>query len=147
MQLHVLNGQQVSTGDLLYETLEGSFAPGSDRINVISADEAGVIASVNTGKGKTVTADEVVIELYPDTGMRIAVSVPEEDLCRIEPGMTVQYLLPGQEDGVEPLTGTIEKISLLPDADPAYGTTYTAFVIPETVEHLRYGLTVTVLIP
>lgn len=147
VRLHVQNGQQVNAGDLLYETLEGTFAPGSDSINVVSADVAGVIAAVNTGKGKTVAADEAVVEFYPDEGMRIIVSFPEDDLSRIEPGMTVQYLLPGQEDSAEPLTGTVEKISLLPDEDTTYGTTYMVSVIPESVEHLRYGLTVTVLIP
>ena len=147
VKLHVQNGQQVSAGDLLYETLEGTFAPGSDSINVVSADVAGVIAAINTGKGKTVAADEAVIEFYPDEGMRIIVSFPEDDLSRIEPGMTVQYLLPGQEDNAEPLTGTVEKISLLPDADSTYGTTYTVYIIPGTAEPLRYGMTLTVLIP
>ena len=147
VRLHVQSGQQVSAGDLLYETLEGSFAPGSDSINVVSADVAGVIAAVNTGKGKTVAADEAVVDLYPDAGMRIIVSVPEGDLSHVEPGMTVQYMLPGQEDNAEPLTSTVEKISLLPDEDTTYGTTYTVSIIPESVEHLRYGLTVTVLIP
>lgn len=147
VKLHVQNGQQVRTGELLFETLEGTFPPGTDRINVVSSVEAGVVAAVNTGKGKTVAADEAVIEFYPDEGMRIIVSVPEDDLSRIESGMSVQYLLPGQEGSAEPLTGTVEKISLLPDEDTTYGTTYTVSVIPESVEHLRYGLTVTVLIP
>ena len=147
VRLHVQSGQQVSAGDLLYETLEGTFAPGSDSINVVSADGAGVIAAVNTGKGKTVAADEAVIEFYPDEGMRIIVSFPEDDLSRVEPGMTVQYLLPGQEDNAEPLNGTVEKVSLLPDEDTTYGTTYTVSIIPETVEFLRYGMAVTVLIP
>ncbi len=147
VRLHVQSGQQVSAGDLLYETLEGSFAPGTADINMVFAGQAGVIAAVTTGKGQTVAAEAAVVELYPDAGMRIIVSVPEGDLSRVEPGMTVQYLLPGQEDGAEPLTGTVEKISLLSDADATYGTTYTVSVIPESVEHLRYGLTVTVLIP
>ena len=145
--VHVQNGQQVRAGDLLFETLEGTFAPSTADINMVFADQAGVIASVATSKGKIVTADEAVIELYPDAGMRIIAPVPEDDLSRIEPGMTVQYLLPGQEDSSEPLTGTVEKVSLLPDEDTTYGTTYTVSVIPETVGHLRYGLTVTVLIP
>ncbi len=147
VNVHVQSGQQVSAGDLLYETLEGSFAPGSDSINVVSADQAGVIAAVNTGKGKTVAADEAVVDIYPDAGMRIIVSVPEDDLSRIESGMSVQYLLPGQEGSAEPLTGTVEKISLLPDEDTTYGTTYTVYIIPETAEPLRYGMTLTVLIP
>lgn len=147
VRLHVQSGQQVSAGDLLYETLEGSFAPGTINMNMVFAEQAGVIAAVATGKGQTVTADAEVAELYPDAGMRIIVSVPEGDLSRVEPGMTVQYLLPGQEDSAEPLTGTVEKVSLLPDEDTTYGTTYTVSVIPESVGHLRYGLTVTVLIP
>ena len=147
VQLHVQNGQQVSAGDLLYETLEGNFVPGTAHMNVIANDQPGVIAAVNTGKGKTVAADEAVIELYPDAGMRIAVSVPENDLPRLKPGMSVQYLLPGEDDSADPLTGTVEKISLLPDADSTYGTTYTVYIIPETAEPLRYGMTLTVLIP
>ncbi len=147
VNMHVQSGQQVSTGDLLFETIEGSFVPGTAQMNVIANDQSGVIAAVNTGKGKTVAADEAVIEFYPDAGMRIIVSVPEGDLSRVEPGMTVQYMLPGQEDSAELRTGTVEKVSLLPDEDTTYGTTYTVSVIPETVEHLRYGLTVTVLIP
>ncbi len=147
VNMHVQSGQQVSTGDLLFETIEGSFVPGTAQMNVIANDQSGAIAAVNTGKGKTVAADEAVIEFYPDAGMRIIVSVPEGDLSRVEPGMTVQYMLPGQEDSAELRTGTVEKVSLLPDEDTTYGTTYTVSVIPETVEHLRYGLTVTVLIP
>lgn len=147
VNLHVENGQQVSAGDLLYETLEGSFPPGTTDINVIFAEQAGVVATVTTGKGKQVAVDEAVIELYPDAGMRIVVSVPEGDLSRIDPGMTVQYLLPGEEDSADPLTGTVEKISLLPDDAATYGTTYTVSIIPESVAPLRYGMTLTVLIP
>lgn len=147
VRLHVQSGQQVSTGDLLYETLEGSFAPGTVNMNMVFADQSGVIASVATGKGQTVAADAAVIEIYPDEAMRIIVSVPEGDLSRIEPGMTVQYLLAKQEDNAELLTGMVEKVSLLPDADTTYGTSYTVSVIPETIESLRYGMTVTVLIP
>lgn len=147
VRLHVQSGQQVSAGDLLYETLEGSFPPGTINMNMVFADQAGVIAAFAPQRGQMVTADAMVAELYPDAGMRIIIPVPEGDLSRIDPGMTVQYLLPGQEDGAEPLTGTVEKISLLPDADVTYGTTYTVSVIPESVGHLRYGLTVTVLIP
>ncbi len=147
VSLRVQSGQQVSAGDVLYETLEGNFAPGSVYINQVSADQAGVISTVSTGKGKTVVADEAVIELYPDAGMRIIASVSEDNLSRIEPGMTVQYLLPEEEDRSEALSGTVEKISLVPDADTTYGTTYTVSIIPETVDLLCYGLTVTVLIP
>lgn len=147
VNVHVQNGQQVSAGDLLFETMEGNFVPGTAHMNVIANDQPGVIAAVNTGKGKTVAADEAVIELYPDAGMRIAVSVPENDLPRLKPGLSVQYLLPGEDDSADPLTGTVEKISLLPDADSTYGTTYTVYIIPETAEPLRYGMTLTVLIP
>lgn len=147
VKLHVQSGQQVSAGDLLYETLEGTFAPGSASINVVAAEQAGVIAAVNTGKGKTVAADEAVIEFYPDEGMRVTASVHEDDLARIEPGMTVQFLLPGEEDNVEPLTGTVEKLSLLADEDTTYGTTYTVSIIPEKVDGLRYGMTMTVVVP
>ncbi len=146
VKLHVQNGQQVSMGDLLFETLEGNFVPGSANLNLVTAAQAGVIASLNTNYGKMVAADEAVIDLYPDAGMRIHASVHEDELVRIQPGMTVRYLLPGDEDGSKPFSGTIEKISLLPDEEAVYGTTYTISIIPEAVDQLRYGLTVTVLV-
>lgn len=144
---HVQNGQQVSAGDLLYETLEGTFIPGTIAMDRITADQAGVITSVNTGTGKTVAADEALLAFYPDEAMRIAVPVPEGDLSRITLGMTVQYLPADAENSAEPLTGTIEKISLLADEATDYGTNFTVYMIPETPCQLRYGMTVTVLIP
>lgn len=147
VRMHVKSGQEVSAGDLLFETLEGDFAPGTLNQNQMQAAQAGVIASISTNKGGSVAAGDAVIEFYPDAGLRIAVSVPEDDLLRVQTGMTVQLLLPGDEDGAHPMNGTVEKISLLPDADAAYGTTYTVHIIPETVAALRYGMTVTVLIP
>ena len=114
-------------------------------MNVIANDQSGVIAAVNTGKGKTVAADEAVIEIYPDDAMRINVSVPEDDLSRVKPGTTVQCFL--GDDDTDPFTGIIEKISLLPNEDTAYGTNYTVSIIPESVDPLRYGLTILVLIP
>lgn len=52
VKLHVQSGQQVSAGVLLYETLEGSFAPGTADINTFFSDQAGVNVAVTTGKGK-----------------------------------------------------------------------------------------------
>ena len=145
VNVHVQNGQQVNAGDLLFETIEGNFVPGTAHMNVIANDQSGVIAAVNTGKGKTVAADEAVIEIYPDDAMRINVSVPEDDLSRVKPGTTVQCFL--GDDDTDPFTGIIEKISLLPNEDTAYGTNYTVSIIPESVDPLRYGLTILVLIP
>lgn len=147
VKMHVKSGQEVSAGDLLYETLEGDFAPGTLNLNQMTADQPGVIASVSTNKGGSVAAGDAVIEFYPDAGLRIAVSVPEGDLSRIQTGMTVQLLLPGDEDSADPMNGTVEKISLVPDADAVYGATYTVYIIPGTLAALRYGMTVTVLIP
>lgn len=143
--LHVQSGQQVSAGDLLYETLEGTFEPGED-VGVVAADQAGVIASVSTGAGKTVEAGAEMIGFYPDAAMRIAVSVPEDELLRVAPGVTVQCLPAGAQEA-EPMEGTVEKISLMPDEDTTYGTTYTVYITPENIDSLRYGMTVTVLIP
>ena len=144
---HVKSGDSVCEGDLLYEKLEGSFAPGAMNLNQITTDEAGVIASVATSKGKTVITDDEIIELYPDAGMRITVSVPESDLSRIEPGMQVQYTLSSDSDSTKAFVGTVEKISRLPDADTAYGTTYTVYIIPQSADALHYGMTTTVIIP
>ena len=147
VQLHVQSGQQVSAGDLLYETLEGSFAPGTAAINTVFAEAPGVIASVNVNRGRTVAADEALLDFYPDAGMRIVAPVPEGELSRLAPGMTVQFMLPDGGETEQWLVGQVEKISLLAEESEAYGATYDVYIIPEAVDHLRYGMTVSILIP
>lgn len=144
---HVSSGDSITEGDLLYEKLEGTFAPGTTNLNQLVSGHSGVIVSVAASKGKTVAAGDEVIELYPDSAMRITICVPESDLARVVPGLVVQYMPASESDNAEPFTGTVEKISRLPDADTTYGTTYTVYITPENVSELHYGMTMTVMIP
>lgn len=140
--LHVTNGQSVQAGDCLFETLEGDFTPGDPDMALLSAPASGVIAAIYTNSGSMATAQTALIDFYPDDGLRIFCSIPEEDTLRIHAGDSVSLLLPGEE--VASLFGHVEKISLLPDNTAAYGTTYTVSIIPDTMANLRYGMQVTV---
>lgn len=140
--LYVTNGQNVQAGDCLFETLEGDFTPGDPDMALLSAPASGVIAAIYTNSGSMATAQTALIDFYPDDGLRIFCSIPEEDTLRIHAGDSVSLLLPGEE--VASLFGHVEKISLLPDNTAAYGTTYTVSIIPDTMANLRYGMQVTV---
>lgn len=143
---HVEDGQQVRTGDLLFETLEGDFAPGETDQDVITAPQAGVIAAVNTNAGRTVAAQDALLDFYPDDGLRVVASAPQADLADIVPGMTVQILLDAG-DAEQILEGTVEKISLLAQEESEYESTYAVYVLPQDPQALRFGMSVTVRLP
>ena len=144
---HVENGQQVSKGDLLYESMEGSFDLTAENLDQIIAPQSGVIATVSTGKGKVASADEELFIFYPDSGLRIQASVMESELQQVNVGDKVQIILPTHTGSDQPLTGTVEKISLT--AEEATETTceasYAVYIITDAVDALRYGMNVTVL--
>lgn len=140
--LHVTSGQSVKAGDCLFETLEGDFTPGDTDMAHLRAPTSGVIAAIYANSGSMATAQESLIDFYPDDGLRIFCSVPEEDTLRIHAGDSVSLLLPGEE--AASLSGHVEKVSLLPDDTTTYGTTYTVSIIPDTLTDLRYGMQVTV---
>lgn len=140
--LHVSNGQEVKAGDLLFETLEGDFTPGDTTMTVLTAPASGVIATVYANSGMMANAQEALVDFYPDDGLRIFCSVAEEDTLLIHAGDSVSLVLPGED--VASLTGTVEKISLLPDDSDTYGTTYTVSILPDALDNLRYGMQVTV---
>ena len=148
---HVSDGQQVSTGDLLFECIEGEFAPGSTEIDCIRAERSGVITAVNTAKGKTVAVGDSIFDFYPDEGLRVKALVMESDLESIEIGAEVQVRLPSQSDTPVVLTGRVESISLLPEesttTSTGYETSYPVYILMDTTEGLRYGMTVTVSVP
>lgn len=131
-------GDTVRKGDLLLETLAGSGSA-----NVLTAEVSGVVAEVAVTQGASIAEDAVAAVIWPSDAMQIEASIPEADLSFIAVGDEVMLTFDWNADSGETLTGTVERISALSDAESS--STVFALVVSFTPdENVRYGMNVTI---
>ena len=148
----VSEGDQVQRGDLLFETLDGSFnglyMTGSD----ITAGVDGTISQIDAKQGSAIQKDSVVAVLYPEGTMRIEAQVEEANLAAIAVGAPVTIELLWNQDEDVTYEGTITMISALADSKESTGSavaseteaddtvTYTVYIDFTPDENTRYGM-------
>ena len=137
----VKNGDTVKRGDLLFETLTGSFDGLYMSGTTITATVDGVLGSVNAAEGNAVQKDSVVAVIYPTGSMRVEGEVAEADLAYIKVGDPVTLEMNWDPDSSSNLVnGTVSMISSVATAGAA-STTYTVYVDFTPDENIRYGMT------
>lgn len=141
VRTHVKSGDAVQKGDLIYETVEGSFLPGAERLDEIAVPEDGVIAEMKVGRGQEIDDKTVVALLYPDAQMRVRALAPESALSDYRVGDTVY--ITGQSG--KTWMGIIEKISQIPEeSENPYDRFYPLYITVAKNDGLYYGMNVTV---
>lgn len=140
----VKNGATVKRGDLLLETLTGSFDGLYMSGTSITATVDGVLGSVSAAVGGAVNKDSVTAVIYPTGSMRIEGNVAEADLAYIHVGDAVEIEMNWDPDNSNRVQGTVSMISALANTDASGNTTYTVYVdfTPDT--NTRYGMTCSV---
>ena len=118
-------GDQVKRGDLLMETLSGTFEGYEMSGTVVAAAEEGVIVSVSAEVGATVSKGDVVAQIAPISGMRVEATVSADDRQSLKAGDKVQIEL--EADDTKTYEGTVRYITELPEED-AEETTYKAVI-------------------
>jgi multidrug efflux pump subunit AcrA (membrane-fusion protein) len=146
LKLHVENGDFVERGELLFETvdglLDGLYAPDGR----VLAPVSGVVASVETEQGASVTKGASIVKIYPTESMQIELKVPEADLFELTEGMPVDIEFTWDNDETMNYKGTLATISHLSEEAGADSTrtTYKAYVTFEPDERVRLGMSVIV---
>ncbi len=109
----VQDGDEVKRGDLLMETLNGTFdgyeMPGTD----VTATEEGVVTSVTAEAGATVTQGDVVAQIAPISGMRIEAAISADERKSLKAGDKVSIELEADES--KSYEGTVRYITELPE--------------------------------
>jgi hypothetical protein len=146
LKMHVVNGDFVERGELLFETVDGAldglYAPDGS----ITAPTTGVVASVDTESGASVTKGATVIKLYPTDTMQVEISIPEEDLFKLFEGEGVEIEFYWDDEESMNYQGYISSISYLSketESDSAR-TNYMAYVTFEHDQRVRMGMSVMV---
>ena len=152
VSIAVAPGDAVKRGDLLFETLDGTFDGLYMSGSAIAAGTPGILSQLNATQGSTVQKDDVVAVIYPEGAMRIEASVEEANLSAIHVGDPVSVELLWNQDEEVTYPGTITGISAIADASEAQGgegetesaVTYTVYVGFTPDENTRYGMSAVV---
>lgn len=150
VSIAVNNGDTVQRGDLLFETLDGSFDGLYMTGSNIASSADGVIAQLNLKQGEKIEKDGVAAILYPDGAMRVEAQISEYDLSELAVGDTVNVELNWNQDDEVNYPGTISMISAIADESAGEnseinsGVTYTVYVDFTPDENTRYGMSAVV---
>ena len=138
VSIAVKEGQEVKRGDLLMETLDGTYDAYVMTGTEITAGQTGVIGSVSVQAGSTVEKGTVAAEIYPLDRMRVEANIPEDYCNMISEGDPVTIEL--ATDINRHYSGTIVMISTIATEDEEEVTyrIVAEFVPDETV---RFGMT------
>ena len=142
--MHVADGDTVTRGQLLFETvtgtLDGLFATG----NQIISDVSGIVASVNAATGTAVTKGDTLLTVYPRDKMQVQIDVDEYDLTDIAQGDQVTLTFNYDDTGDHVYTGTVAMISHVSNTTSTSDVTYPAYIDCPVDENIRLGMSVTV---
>ena len=138
----VKDGDKVKRGDLLMETLSGTFEGYEMTGTAVTAAEDGVITSVSAETGATVSKGDVVAQIAPISGMRVEASISADDRQALKAGDKVTIEL--ESDESKTYEGTVRYITEMPEED-AEEVTYRAVIDFEPDSDVIFGMNVVVI--
>ena len=144
--MHVQDGDSVTRGQLLYETVTGTLPGLTAAGNVIPSTASGIVESVDVKVGDSLTQGKVLLTVAPPDGMRAALELSEFDLADVHEGDPMMLIFQYDETGETTITGIVEMISnVATKADDASNTdvTYTVYIHFVPDDSVRLGMTVT----
>ena len=140
----VADGDKVERGQLLLETLDGSFDGLYMSGESQSAGQAGVVGSLSASQGAAVQKGGVVAVIYPLDTMRVEATVSEDSRSLIRAGDKVTIEL--ESDEAKVYTGEVVLVSAVAASD-AGEVSYRVLVDFTPDEAVRFGMSVVVTTP
>ena len=140
----VKDGDQVKRGDLLMETLNGTFEGYEMTGTSVTAAEEGVIVSTSADAGTTVNKGDIVIQIAPISGMRVEAAVSADDRKALKAGDKVTIELEADES--ISYEGTVRYITEMPEEETEE-TTYKAVIDFTPDGNVYFGMPVVVTTP
>ena len=145
VSIAVQSGDAVKRGDLLFETLNGTFDGLYMSGSEIKSDVDGTVSQIDLQQGGTVEKGSVAAVVYPESAMRVEAQIEEGNLASIAVGDPVSIELLWNQDEEVTYDGTIAMISAIADsaeasAETESAVTYTVYVDFTPDENTRYGM-------
>ena len=137
----VKDGDEVKRGDLLMETLTGTFDGYEMTGTSVTATEPGVVTSVTATAGTAVAKGDIMAQIAPLSGMRVEAAITADDRKDLKAGDKVKIEL--EADDSKTYEGTVRYITEMPEADTEE-VTYKAIIDFTPDENVIFGMTVVV---
>ncbi len=116
LKMYVKNGDAVQAGDVLFETLDGTwdglYAAGTD----VTATVSGIVESVSASAGSSVKKGDTLAVIHPYGSLYVSFSVPETDLGSVKEGDAVELEFVWKDDETARVPATITWLSYMSDA-------------------------------
>lgn len=135
----VKDGDTVKKGDVLLETLDGTWDGYVMTGTQMKAAEDSVVAEVSAEAGSSVSKGSTVMKLYPISGMRVESVIAADDLKNLKAGDQVTLELATDEN--KTYTGTVNRISALAETDTEE-VSYRVYIDFTPDEHVSFGMSV-----
>lgn len=145
LALHVEEGEFVERGELLFETVEGTFDAGCVTSGTVSAPQTGVIGEILLSAGETIAQDAAVALLYPSESFRIEISVPEEWMNAVHEGDSAQITLYAGTDAEHTQTGSVSSVDFVREQAADGSVSYRVWLEFEADAHTRLGMSAAVV--
>ncbi len=137
VKITVKDGDEVRRGDLLLETLDGTYDAYAMQGTEIPAGRTGVVGSILAEAGASVEKGSVVAEIYPLDRMRVEASIPEDYCNQVKEGEPVTIEL--VTDLSKSYPGTIVMISsVASEGEEEVSYRVVAEFVPD--EAVRFGM-------
>ena len=140
----VKDGDTVKRGDLLMETLSGTFEGYEMTGTSVKAEKEGVIVSVAAEAGAAVNKGDIVIQMAPVSGMRVEAAVTADDRQALKAGDKV--LIELEADESISYEGTVRYIAEMPE-EGTEEVTYKAVIDFTPDGNVYFGMPVVVTTP
>jgi multidrug resistance efflux pump len=149
LKLYVQNGDIVTRGQLLFETVSGDMNYTASQDGVITSNVTGVISSLKAAVGDTIVKDAVLMTVIPTESYEIEFLIGEDLLSSVHVGQNATIVFDWREDVGEIINGVVTRISYKSEkTDSTTGTTaetqfrgYISFTADDTV---KQGMSVTI---
>lgn len=141
VSVQVKDGDTVKRGDLLMETLSGTFDAYRMTGTSVTASEEGVITAVSAEVGGTVNQGDVAVQIAPISGMRVEADISADDRKSLKAGDKVT--LEPEADESKSYEGTVRYISEIPEEETEE-VTYKAIIDFTPDADVVFGMSVVV---
>lgn len=115
VRVAVKDGDTVKRGDLLLETLTGTFDGFQMSGTSVTAEETGVVTAVTAEAGAAVAKGDIALKIAPYSGVRVKALVSADDRSELAAGDKVRITL--ESDDTRAYDGTVRYISEVPEED------------------------------
>lgn len=144
LALHVEEGEFVERGQLLFETVDGTFEAGQTIGGTVGAPQGGVIGEVCVQAGDKVAQGAQVATLYAPESYRVEIVVAEEWIRAIDEGDSVQIAFLAGTQAQHTLSGTVSSVDFVRAQAEDGSVSYKVWIDFDADEDTRLGMSAAV---